>query len=506
MRPRRSPEESGHAACSDALQFRLVFGFARVLAFLFWMPLWAAPAPSVREQLSHGGILTLHQELRFNAEDHDWDIDAHHTTLQLAPDFQGRAAIVIMGAHNIRIAGLTIDGNRDHIRHAVQDLAPSDVPFARFTRDSGVLIEKSSGVRLENLFVHNVAGFAVLASASDHIQINGATITASGSRNARARNNATGGILLEEGTHDFDVTNCDLRNVLGNGIWTHSLLQSPRNADGRIRGNKVYEVARDAIQIGHATRIVVEKNTGAKIGYPVDAVDREAEATPAALDTAGNTDATQYRENAFEEVNGKCIDLDGFHDGEVRGNSCVNAEDRDAYPNGHYGIVMNNSNPQMESRNILLWGNRLEGFLYGGLLVIGSGHRVSHNHFLHLNLAHCNEEAVKYGCLYAAGEPDLLRSGIYLRGKADRKAVTRDNVIEDNEITGFGMGARCVVAGPGVAAAQNRIGNNVCSDDAPVSARVQRPSITREIALTSLRTGGSSKRGKTSSSPSHQLE
>ena len=38
------------------------------------------------------------------------------------------------------------------------------------------------------------------------------------------------------------------------------------------------------------------------------------------IDTAGNVDRSIYtRQSVFDEINGKCIDLDGFHDGEVRG-------------------------------------------------------------------------------------------------------------------------------------------------------------------------------------------
>ncbi len=469
----------------------------------------AAPTGSIRVP---AGAVTLHHEIVVPAATHDLDLDAHGVTLQFAPDFQGRAAIVLAGGRNIHLTGVSMDGNRSGIVHAAQDLAPSDVPFARFTKGNGILAEKVSGLRLDTMTFQNMSGFAILVSASDQVRIKDITVSDSGSLNARKRNNATGGILLEEGTTHFEVSRCSLTKILGNGIWTHSLLASPRNADGLISTNKIVTVARDAIQVGHATRVTVEKNTGAEIGFPVEAVDREAEAIPVAIDTAGNTDATSYRDNIFQEVNGKCIDLDGFHDGEVRNNSCINHEDRDAYPNSNYGIVMNNSNPGMQSRNILVWGNHLEGFLYGGLLVIGSGHRVSHNHFLRLNMAHCNQEYVRFGCLYAAGEPNLLRSGIYLRDKAHRPADTRNNIIEDNEITGFGIGTECVVLGPGVEAAQNRIAHNDCQDDAPVSARNQPLSgdgagaITREMAFTSFLTGGSSKRSNTSSSPSRQVE
>jgi hypothetical protein len=494
----------------------VILSVARKIALFGCLPFCAGHAESVREQLTKGGAILLHKELQITAQDHDWNIDAHSATIQLAPDFQGRAAIVISGGRNIRIQGLTIDGGHDRVAHAVQETAPANVTLAASARDNGILVEKSSGIHLENVALTNIAGLSILVSASDHIQITGAKITASGSRNARHRNNATGGILLEEGTHDFDVSNCEIRDVLGNGIWTRSLLKSPSNADGRITNNRISGIARAAIQIGSATRVLVEKNTGAKIGYPLDAVDRDAGATPAAIDTAGDTGASQYRENAFEEVNGTCIGLDGFHDGEVRGNSCVNTYDREAYPDSQFGMIMNNSNPRVESRNILIWGNRLEGFLYGGILVIGSGHRISHNHFLHLNLAHCNEEGGQARCRFPAGEPDLLRSGIYIRNKAERNADARDNSLEDNEISGFGMGARCVVLGPGVNPAQNRIGRNDCTDDTPVSAGLQlvgpmpasgvRLPLTREMAFTSLRTGGSLKSGNTSNSPSHQVE
>ena len=416
------------------------------------------------------GTVEVHSELVLPIAAHDLKIDGTGVTIHFASDFTGRAAIVIPGGRNIRISGLSVDGNRAGIHHPAQGLAPWNVPFAQFTRDNGILAIEVSGLEITAGKFHDIAGFPILVNASDKVRIDGVEVSDSGSRNAKNRNNGTGGILLEEGTNHFEITGCLLNRVLGNGIWTHSLYTSPRNSDGQIAGNTIVEVARDAIQVGHATRVIVSKNRGSRIGYPTAAVDVEAEAAPVAIDTAGNTDITRYASNDFEEVNGKCIDLDGFHDGEVRDNSCINNQERDAYPNANNAIVMNNSNPDMQSRNILVWGNRVEGFLYTGMLVIGSGHRISHNHFLQLNLAHCNETAERYGCLYFHGEPDLLRSGIYLRSKMERNADTRNNEIEDNDMSGYGIGSRCVVAGPGVDAAANRIARNVCTDDRPVNA------------------------------------
>ena len=83
-------------------------------------------------------------------------------------------------------------------------------------------------------------------------------------------------------------------------------------------------MARDAIQIGHATRVRVENNQGSEIGFPVEYVDFPGYGTPVAIDTAGNVDHTSMPDNEFTDVAGQCIDLDGFHDGEVTGIKCIN--------------------------------------------------------------------------------------------------------------------------------------------------------------------------------------
>jgi hypothetical protein len=65
-------------------------------------------------------------------------------------------------------------------------------------------------------------------------------------------------------------------------------------------------------------------------------------------------------------------------------------------------------------------------------------------------------------CNYAPDEPGMLRSGIYLARRAGRPAVTRDNVIRDNFISGFGMDKWCIDAAPGVSLAASDIGGNKC--------------------------------------------
>ncbi len=90
-----------------------------------------------------------------------------------------------------------------------------------------------------------------------------------------------------------------------------------------------------------------------------------------AIDTAGNVDRSSYDDNAFSKINGKCIDLDGFHDGEVRRNKCVDQR--------NFGIVMNNTNPDMRPEGVTIEGNLIEGGQYGGIFVIGGPNSILRN-------------------------------------------------------------------------------------------------------------------------------
>jgi hypothetical protein len=383
------------------------------------------------------------------------------TVLRMEAGFEGPGALIV--GNDVYLHDFTVDGNRAELEERA-GLPSYDVPFARFTRGNGVYAERVSGLRIDNVRFHDMAGFAVLASRAHDVSLYRVTVEDSGSRNAAGRNNATGGILLEEGCTEFHVTQCDLRRIRGNGIWTHSLYTSARNARGVISRNRFEEIGRDAIQVGHATDMRVEENAGVRIGFPVETVDMENRAIPVGVDTAGNVERTSYARNRFEEINGKCFDLDGFHDGEIRGNDCINRGAPEQYPFGNYGIVMNNSNPDMRTQNIRVVENSIDGPLFGGIFVIGTGNLIARNRLLNMNQAHCNEEAARFGCYYAAGEPDMLRSGIYLGKGAERPAPARGNIVEQNEITGFQMRSRCVARAPGIREEWNTVRGNECRD------------------------------------------
>jgi len=430
-----------------------------IAALLALAVLLILPAPGARVVQLPAGILEIHREMLVPGGT-EWRGAAAGTVLRAADDFDGRAILVVYG-HGVTLRNITVDGNRERLERRT-GLPPSDRSFSQITRGNGVLSLGASDLRLMDMRFQNIAGFAVLVSRGRNVSLERVDVEDSGGRDARGRNNATGGILLEEGTRDFQVTHSEFRNIRGNGVWTHSLFTSPRNANGWIAFNRFDGLARDAIQVGHATHVRVEDNQGARIGYPVELVDLEDQAYPSALDTAGDVDQTTYARNRFTDVDGKCIDLDGFHDGAVNDNACVNHADAALYPFGNVGILFNDSNPHTRSKNIRLTGNLLDGVKFTGIYTFGTGHIIANNRLLNLNLAHCNEEAAKSGCYYPPGEPDALQSGIYLGRGFLWSEPARGIVVENNEISGFGMKRRCIGYAPGVEPEANTVRNNRC--------------------------------------------
>jgi hypothetical protein len=408
------------------------------------------------------GVTEITRELQLAPGAHDLEIVGSGSILKADETFQGRAVIVGEGAQRIQFREFFLDGNRTVLEKPL-DMVPPENAFRNYYTNNGILLDRVEGVEISKVRFSSVAGFPILVSRSSGVRIHDVLVEDSGSHNSKKRNNLTGGILLEEATRDFEVRDSTFRRILGNGLWTHSLLTSQRLKDGLFARNQFETIARDAIQIGHATNVRVDSNTGREIGYPVDAVDVENGGTPVAIDTAGNVDHTEYTRNSFEEINGKCFDLDGFHDGLVKDNQCVSRKRPGEYVFGHFGIVMNNTNPEVRSENVVIEGNLIDGTKYGALFLMGRGHHILRNRFLHLNTAECNETK-EFLCVYKNDEPNMLDAGIYLGTGVARREKTTGNEIRGNTISGHKMRARCITAGPGVSLAANRVGGNDCSD------------------------------------------
>ena len=409
------------------------------------------------------GVTEISSEIRLPDGAHDLTVIGDRSTLRAASNFRGRAILSCHNCRRITFRNFGIDGNRKATERPMP-MPPTDKSFASFFPGNGVLIEDADGFSTDHLDFTRIAGFAILVNHSRNILIDHVSVADSGSLNAKGRNNTTGGILIEEGTDQFTVADSVFRNIRGNAVWTHSRYMAPRNSGGKIANNQFFDIGRDAIQVGHATKVDVKGNHGSRIGMAADLVDVENGGTPVAIDTAGNVDQSTYEYNQFEEIDGKCIDLDGFHDGAVRGNRCINRRPPENYPFGHFGIVFNNASIEMRSQNIVVEENVLDGMKFGGIFVIGTGHKIVRNRMLHTNTAHCNENRAKFGCS-VLGEVEVLETGIYLGSHAERPDPARGNLIEGNTISGWKMKARCIQSAPGVKLADNTIRKNTCTDE-----------------------------------------
>ncbi len=418
------------------------------------------------------GVIELSESLTIPEGAHDLEIsgDPSGTTLRAASNFRGRALLSMSQGRNLRIHNLRFDGNRAALEKPTE-LPLSGTAFLAFYENNGIAADAVRGLSIAEVELENIPALAIIVSASSDVRIERVSVSESGGRNAKGRNNTTGGILLEEGVSNFRVSESKFRKIRGNAVWTHSNYTSPRNGPGIIAGNSFDFIGRDAIQVGHATSVRVEENRGVRVGFPAAEVDVEGGGTPVGIDTAGNVDRSTYAGNRFEETNGKCIDLDGFHHGEVRGNVCINRGRAEDYPFGHFAIVFNNTNPDMQSESIVVAENQIEGTKFGGIFVIGSNNTITRNRMRNLNTAGCTESAAKFGCYYFENEPGLLRSGIYIGGRAERPAPARGNRIEDNEIVGHKMKTRCIDAAPGVSLAENTIRGNRCADSTPAQKK-----------------------------------
>lgn len=409
------------------------------------------------------GTIEVSTELMLARGAHDLTVVGSNTILKASAHFQGRAVLCAEEVKHIRLADFSVDGNREALSKPME-MAPPENQFRVYYPNNGMLFDRAESLEISGVRFSHVVNFAVLVSRSAGIHLDHLHIEDSGSLNKLGRNNTTGGIVIEEGSSGFEVHDCTFLRIRGNALWTHSMYRSPRLRDGLFAGNHFDTVGRDALEVGHATAVRVTDNVGANIGYPVEIVDVENSGMPVAVDTAGNVDRTVYARNRFEEIDGKCIDLDGFHDGSVLENQCVNRKPAAEYPFGHFGIVMNNANPDMRSENIEILNNHIDGTKFGGLFLIGSGHRVIGNVFTHLNEAQCNENARIFGCIFKSNEPEMLEAGIYLGRGAERPAETRGNLIRGNLISGHQMKTRCIIFAPGLAKAANQVEQNRCAD------------------------------------------
>lgn len=237
------------------------------------------------------GTIEISREVLLPPDAHDLEIKGSNTTIRAADTFRGRALIAITGGRNIRIHDLTLDGNREAVGH-LGTLPPSGTMLSHFVADNGIVSEGVTGLEIGPMKAIKIAGFAVLINGSHNVRIHQVDITESGGYGPQRRNNATGGIAIEEDTSDFRIERCLFGTIRGTGITVR------RSASGQILENEIRAVARDAIHVNHGSGITISNNHAEQVGIPVEEVDA---------------------------IGSLCLRLEQFRSGEVSGNTCSEA-------------------------------------------------------------------------------------------------------------------------------------------------------------------------------------
>lgn len=237
------------------------------------------------------GTIEISREILLPPDAHDLDIKGSGTTIRAADTFRGRALVAITGGRNIKLRDITLDGNREAVGH-LGNLPPSGTMLSRFVADNGIVVEGVTGLEIGAVKAIHIAGFAILINASHTVQIHHVDITESGGFGPQRKNNATGGIAIEEDTTDFQVHGCLFGTLRGTGVTVR------KSARGKIFENEFRAIARDAVHVNHGSGIAITNNHAEQIGIPVEEVDA---------------------------IGSLCMRLEEFQDGEVSGNTCSEA-------------------------------------------------------------------------------------------------------------------------------------------------------------------------------------
>jgi hypothetical protein len=355
------------------------------------------------------GSIEITREIVLPADAHDLEIKGANTTLKAASSFRGRSLLSLPGGRNIKIHDLILDGNRAAFPQPVPPPQAAAM-LSRIIANNGIVAENVAGLEIFRVDAKEFAGFPILIAAGSHSRIHDVRLMDSGSLDAAGHNNGTGGLVLEEGASDFEVTHALFGKIRGNGIWIRST--GTTAAKGRIADSEFEVLARSAIEMNHASGITITGNTGHMIGFPGEEVVITGTVLPAALIASGAVDRATIQGNTFDQIAGRCMSLDGVSSSEIARNVCGDG-------------------------------------LFNALLIRGSANRVTGNRFTGMNTARRDQ-------------PESLRAGVYLAGGAS------GNTVEGNEIAGYGMARHCVGGPEGVLAA-NTVANNACADASSIA-------------------------------------
>ncbi|MCU0226481.1 MAG: right-handed parallel beta-helix repeat-containing protein [Bryobacterales bacterium] len=456
------------------------------------------------------GSYVLDAPLQLTRDDITVQGQGDATVLVRAVTVENGDGLLNLRAHGVTLRRLRVDGQvtepellpYTHPAGAPSVLAApihGDPMHPLLLRNTSITIHRgSSRITLEEVTIQRTGGYAILIDAR-YAPVRDITLRRLHLRDNRPHlfgrpgdiryGSWTGGIHYQNDGRDLDfarhaligltVEDCLFERLSGHAFWGHGYGFQTLNQDILVRRNRFVEIGMDAVLIANATNATVEGNQFHRIGYvaagkPDDLRPawypglREdgADNIPAvAIDTSGLVRHSAYRNNSMVNVNGHCIDLDGFTQGAVTGNlmRVSGREDAFAYTNDHVeefgghrqgnftkGINLSNTAAAAPTEDVRIEGNTLIN-MGGFAIALNDSQRcvVANNHIRH------------YGAIYA---PIILTHSLR---QPRQHHVSRENTITGNYIH-FYLEAFCVTeaddlgGGPLPVEGPNYVHGNTC--------------------------------------------
>ena len=247
-----------------------------------------------------------------------------------------------VSGRDIQFRHLTVDGGVTAPAHVTYGTFTDPLDATLATNSSFWLHGGASAIRFVDVTVRHTGGYAILLDATGgdiaNVKIVDCTFENNrphlfGPSGDTNYGSWTGGIHYQgNGTtyavSDLLVQGCTFRRNTGNCCWGHLYGFGKLHSNIHRKGNTFLDIGLDGIEMGGEIGGSVEGNLFRRIGYIC--LDDTSASTPkqcskyaCAIDSTGLVRGVNVTGNTIISANGGSMDLDGYCQGTVSGNTCI---------------------------------------------------------------------------------------------------------------------------------------------------------------------------------------
>ena len=128
------------------------------------------------------GVTILTRELKVPANSAGLEIKGgKDSVLKAAPNFAGRAFILVQNASRVTMRNFRLEGNRADVDRPM-DLPSASSAFLSHFPGNGILVDDSKDIEIADVTMNESEGFAILASRVKKIRVQKLTVDGAGGR------------------------------------------------------------------------------------------------------------------------------------------------------------------------------------------------------------------------------------------------------------------------------------------------------------------------------------